>query len=207
MRVLLYIPIIHSEADLGTAVGWVREEYVKRYGQKKYEEHTKAISSMWEGIGEKLSQIKLDYEKVRIYQDGLPVCGKELEIVRQIMAMGSENHKMVLDLVEKGARLEGTEDPDLLLKEYQNLKRIKEIEDPAQRAEAIKRYNEQGRKLLIARDQYIAERIDMSLKEGEVGILFMGLLHEVDRHLPKDIKVKYVIARLPLQRGTESIMG
>lgn len=195
MRTLLYIPIIHTEADLGTAVGAVREEYIRQYGQKKYEEHTKAISIMWEGIGEKLSQIKLDYEKVRIYQDGLAVCGKELEIVRQIAAMGSENHKMILDLVEKGASLEGTEDPALLLKEYHHLKRIKEIEDPAQRAKAIKRYNEQGRKLLIARDQYIAGRIDMSLKEGEVGILFMGLLHEVDQYLPRDIKVRYVITR------------
>jgi hypothetical protein len=205
VRTLLYIPIIHTEADLGTAVGLVREEYIRKHGENKYEEHTKAISSMWERIREKLSQIELDYEKVRIYQDGLPVCGKELEIAREIAVLGSENHRIVLELVEKGARLEGTEDPELLLKEYNNLKKIKEKKDSTQGEKVTKSYARQGRKLLTARDKYIARRIDATLREGEMGILFMGLLHEVDRYLAKDIEIKYVIARLPFKRGTESI--
>jgi hypothetical protein len=37
--------------------------------------------------------------------------------------------------------------------------------------------------LLERRDQFIAERIADTLKDGEIGILFMGVLHHVEDRL------------------------
>ncbi|MEK7220546.1 MAG: hypothetical protein AAB253_05060, partial [candidate division NC10 bacterium] len=54
-------------------------------------------------------------------------------------------------------------------------------------------------RLLRQRDEFIGRRIDETLKEGEVGILFIGLMHRVDRFLAPDIEVQYLIHRLPFQ--------
>jgi len=43
--------------------------------------------------------------------------------------------------------------------------------------------------LLQRRDQFVAERINQTLKEGETGILFMGAHHKVLNFLPADIAV------------------
>lgn len=203
MRRLIYVPIVHTQADMGSLAPSLRREYETRYGHQKFQEHAKAIEGMWEGIRAKLANLHLDYAHVRVYQDGLPVCGKERQIVQEVAAAGSLNHRLLLDLIKQGARLEGTEDQHLLLKEYQNLKRVMEIKDEASRAEAVKRYAAQGKQLLKSRDRCIARRIDETLRPGETGLLFIGITHEVDRALPRDIKVSYLIARLPFRKATE----
>ncbi len=49
--------------------------------------------------------------------------------------------------------------------------------------------------LLQRRDQFIGQRINDTLKSGETGILFLGMLHSLERYLKQDVKVIY-----PLQR-------
>jgi hypothetical protein len=51
--------------------------------------------------------------------------------------------------------------------------------------------------LLEQRDRFIAERISETLGEDELGILFIGALHRVHRHLPTRVTVEY----LPIRRG------
>ena len=48
---------------------------------------------------------------------------------------------------------------------------------------------------------YIAERIDATLKAGETGIIFLGILHKIEGRLPEDIHVLYPINRPVDQRG------
>jgi len=43
--------------------------------------------------------------------------------------------------------------------------------------------------LLAKRDAFIAQRINQTLGEGEFGILFVGLLHNVHRGLLPDIEL------------------
>ena len=43
--------------------------------------------------------------------------------------------------------------------------------------------------LLNQRDEYIAQRIDETLKDNEMGILFLGLMHAIETRLAKDIFV------------------
>ncbi|MBU4561241.1 hypothetical protein L6386_04685 [bacterium] len=203
MRKLIYVPIIHTEADMGSLAGSLKEEYLKKFGKGRWQKQKGAVRDMWQGIKEKLKSLKLNYKKVRIYQDGLPVCGreKEKEIVRKVARAGSTNHGIILDLAEKGAKIEGTESAELLLKEYGCLRNIAQARELAKQERAIKRYEEAGRELLTKRDAYIAKRIDETLKEGETGILFMGIKHEVDKYLPKDIEISYLIHRLPFTRA------
>jgi len=37
-------------------------------------------------------------------------------------------------------------------------------------------------------------------EEGETGILFAGMAHQVDKYLPKDIHISYLIFRLPFSK-------
>ena len=46
--------------------------------------HHLKIDDLWIGIKERLNQKHLCYSLVKVYQDGLPVCGKELQIVQDI---------------------------------------------------------------------------------------------------------------------------
>jgi pheromone shutdown protein TraB len=49
--------------------------------------------------------------------------------------------------------------------------------------------------LLQRRDQFMAQRIHETLKSGETGILFLGMLHSLERYLNPDVKVIYPLHR------------
>ena len=110
--------------------------------------------------------------------------------------MGGKNHQLALNLVHQGATLVGTEDPALLIKEYQLIKSAtsgKRTEDNPN-----KRHN-----YMAERDAFIVRQIDRTLKDGETGILFLGMLHRVDEMLPTDIAVEYLIYHLPFKETLE----
>lgn len=202
MRELIYVPVIHTEVDMGTMLDLIKKEYLAKYGEEKWQQHLMAINSMWDGIREKIFNLNLPYKRTRIYQDGLPVCGKEIEIVREIAMKGSLNHKIILDLVMLGAKLEGTEDPDLLAQEYNNLKKLCQDANMKEKRSAMREYRRMAEELLLRRDKFIAKRIESTLAEDEIGILFMGLMHTVDKYLI-GIKISYLIHRLPFRESYE----
>ncbi len=185
-RRLIYVPIIHTEVDMGSLAEPLKKEYIQKYGARKWNQHLKKINDLWAGIEAHLLQNNLCCHKVKVYQDGLPVCGKELQIVRDIASRGGRNHQLLLKLIEKGATLVGTEDPALLMKEYQMIK------DAAARKDS-----EEGkaghRNFMAERDAFIARRIDETLHNGETAILFLGMLHKVDNKLPPDVVVEYLM--------------
>ena len=179
---------------MGSLAESLKKEYIKKYGIHKWEQHLKKINDLWTGIEERLNQRNLRYNQVKVYQDGLPVCGKELQIVQDIADSGGRNHQLLLKLIHEGATLMGTEDPALLIKEYQLIK------DAAARKGAEK--GTDGRSDYLAeRDAFIANRIDKTLKDGETGVLFLGMLHKVDEKLPSDIVIDYLIYHLPFKEA------
>jgi hypothetical protein len=198
MRRLKYVPIIHTGTDMGSMYGTLKTEYIKRYGEKKWEEHNHIIDDFWNGIRKKVLELNLEYPRTRLYQDGLPVCGKEMDIVQELVRMGSRNHQILMELIRLGAKLEGTEDPKLLLEEYAFLK---EASNDPDNQKSKKKHQRLAQNILEKRDSYIAERIDGTLKEGETGLLFIGITHRVNEKLPKDIGIEYVIYRLPFKEG------
>lgn len=202
-RRLIYIPILHTQQDMGSLALEAKEAFVGKFGQKLWRHHVRAIDEMWSGIKKHLSRLKLSHKSIFIYQDGLPVCGKELEILRHLAEQGSPNHRIVEGLVKKGATLVGTEDPNLLKQEYHWIKQILATNDNEQKKELLEEYGKVAPELLKKRDFFIKEKIIKTLPPGGVGLLFIGLLHRVDELLPTDIQVSYLIYRLPFRRGFE----
>jgi hypothetical protein len=173
----------------------VEDAYVRRLGRARWDAHLKSVEALWEEIRRGVSELHLDFERVRLYQDGLPVCGHEEQIVRELASQGSRNHRLLGDLIDRGARLMGTESPHLLLEEYQLNRRILGP-DAGATPRAIDVRGE-ARRLLEARDQFIASRIAETLQPGECGLVFLGMLHSLAGRLPSDIRV------IPLRPGAD----
>lgn len=187
-RRLISIPIIHSQADLGSAAGSLEKAYVRAHGRQAWSIHRRKVDEFWRRLGPRLEGMGLRWDKVRIYQDGLPVCGKEHDLVERIARQGSVNHRLILDLLERGAMLEGTEDPKLLLEEHRSIQALSRRwkQDPKSRLSP-----EESRlraRLLERRDAFIARRIGSTLLPGETGLLFIGAGHAPEKNLPKDIR-------------------
>ena len=201
MRKLLYVPIVHAEADLGSLLADAKRAFAARHGDAGWHRHAEAIDRFWRDLRRAVADLPLDYERTYVYQDGLPVCGREIEVVSALARRGSPNHELVLWLVERGAHLVGTESPDLLLEEYELLKsalgKPPDARTPAP-ASAGRPREERAAQLLAERDDFIRRRIDKTLPDAATGILFMGLLHRVEEGLAGDISVSHVINHLPL---------
>lgn len=157
-------------------------------GPMGWRERERAVDQLWQEIREGIDTLSLDYGRVRIYQDGLPVCGFEAKIVEELGGAGSLNHQLVLELVGRGATLMGTEDPQLLIQEYEMAKEPlpNELRLEEARAERLKRANH----LLHARDEFITRRINETLLDRETGILLLGAAHPMEQLRSTDIQVQ-----------------
>ena len=233
-RYLLHIPIIHSQAEMGSLSPTIQAMKVRKLGTKGWERNVSLIDGIWTQIDQTIDSWSLPYEKVRLYQDGLPVCGRELEIVSELAQAGSRNHQLLLRLRGRGAILMGTESADLLVREYRLIKQTLAAVGPATLARpepsgggqnssrrGVGRHccaaqefraeqqlcptgmaknfvgrrepsrQESSRSLLKRRDQAIAERINHTLRRGEIGLLFLGMLHSLEGWLARDIQVAH----------------
>jgi hypothetical protein len=188
-RRLIWIPIIHTEADLGNMAESVRNLYVRKMGRAKWAKHVADIDRLWRDIRARIEKMHLDYTKVRLYQDGLPVCGHEKQIVRDLARAGSRNHQLLADLMERGAAIMGTESPELLLEEYNLAREALVASGRRESPEAAARRGALGKAILEKRDRYIGARIAETLQPGETGVIFLGMLHSLAGRLPPDIEV------------------
>lgn len=193
MRKLIYIPIVHGAEDMGSIKDHVRRESMALLGREKWIRKEREIEKFWDVVEAELDALDLDYGKVRIYQDGLPSGGElGIKIVETAAASGSRNYRIIKKLIDKGATLEATESADLLLKEYTHIKAFVSAESMGEREDARHQCGKVMDELLEARDEFIAKRINESLKEGETGILFIGAIHKVEPRLPADIHVVHI---------------
>jgi len=191
LRKLIYIPIIHTLADMGALGESIRQATLRKLGEKGLKHKVNVINKMWTEIERAIEDLSLSYEKVRLYQDGLPVCGREVEIVTDLAKAGSRNHQLLLRLKERGATVVGTESSEFLIEEYQLIKQLLIEVEPFEMACFEARQKALSKSLLKKRDLYIAERINTTLCTGETGILFLGMLHSLENLLDKDIQVIY----------------
>lgn len=200
MRTLIYVPIVHSEVDLGSMGEEVRRRFQDAFGAEAWTRRYASVEAMWEGLRTRLFDLPLSWQLTRLYQDGLPVCGREPEIVRDLAAQGSRNHQLLAELMQRGATLMGTEDPEVMVAEYRRIQALVQAaqrRDPDAPAAVVEELQREGQALLRARDAFIARRIDTTLAEGETGILFLGLLHRVDELLDGKFDVRHLIHSLP----------
>jgi hypothetical protein len=203
-RKLVYIPIIHTLADMGTLGPSFERIKLSKLGRQGSRRHAGLVAKMWDDIERVVENLPVRAGQVRVYQDGLPVCGHEQQIVSQLAAAGNRNHRLLLRLQARGAVLMGTESPELLVEEYQLLTSALASGLARELARAEARQKPRRDALLERRDRYIAGRINTTLAAGETGILFLGMLHAVNRHLEPDIRVVYPLRSPPDRRGEGS---
>jgi hypothetical protein len=117
------------------------------------------------------------------------VCGYEEKIVETVARSGSRNHKLLLLLMSRGATLLGTESPELLVQEYESIRKVATAADPAIANHLAETQGEELRRLLEQRDLFIADRIDGTLSPGATGLIFLGMVHSLIGLLAPDIEV------------------
>lgn len=189
MRELIHYGIIHSYSEVG------------RPKEKAYLPREGLYQQLWDGINKELDKMYFrNFSKVRVYQDSIPkdsffyTYGDNWRIVNDLKDK-SQNMETLAKLLERGAIVEGTES-DLLLSLHGvfahkwNSIAIFCQKHPSLPKTWIKKVLD-GIDLLIIqeRDKQVAKTIRSTLEEGELGILFMGLDHEVYKYLPKDISI------------------
>lgn len=195
---LVYIPIIHTLADMGALGASIQSVKLSALGRQGLARNAAVVEKMWEEIERVVGNLRVSLGSVRVYQDGLPVCGHEQEIVSELAEAGSRNHRLLLSLQSRGAVLMGTESPELLVEEYQ----LASAALAAGRVSHAKMRRDRLRDTLLERrDRYVAARINRTLGAGETGILFMGMLHAVARYLDPDIKVVYPLGPPSTRQG------
>lgn len=193
MRRLIYVPIIHTSADLGSIAAALEKRGLLEFGQKDWESHKATVAKFWETLSSYFET--LEATGLKIYQDGM-VADEEVgrKIAEDGQKLGSENYQIILRLLEKGARLVKTEDFVVVKRERDHIVNILKMKG-IKKLVAIIKYKVDKRRLLAERDTFIARVINESLGEGETGILFLGAYHDVLPMLAKDISVKVLKER------------
>jgi hypothetical protein len=197
MRRLIFVPIIHTEADLGSLAEEIEERARAVLGDADWQKHKEAVTLYWQELydyweGQNIPGLK-------IFQDGMPLDGPLGEtIVKSMANNGSMNYKIIELLLEKGAKLIQTEDAELLKEEYFLTRDLTKSDPASISLQALSRYKARKNELLIARDIYIARKINEHLMDGETGVCFLGASHQIVSRLSDDIVSIPISISIPL---------
>lgn len=142
-----------------------------------------------EKTGQQQYMDEIESNKIRCSACGrtVQVSMKEalMKLVNDLIEAELPQYLLIEKLMERGAEIHGTESQQLLVAEHHmwsNAARGARV-DPQEAAT-----------LLQKRDEFIARRINETLPQNEIGILFIGKRHRVDKELQKlpDIRVIYL---------------
>lgn len=166
-RKLFFVPLIyHGESS--------DEEYVVRFN--KY----------WEQVARQITELTLKLGEVKkIYHELVVAAGEQG--LKDVKELDNPSYALLRGCMDKKGELEALEDEDLLT-EYMDWSRCMLIglQNPKVAMKIYEAYAEAGKK----RNEYIARKIDETLKADEIGIVLMRENHKVQ--FPADIQVFYV---------------
>jgi len=191
VRTLIYVPIIHTAADLGSMAKDISKRGISSLGEEVWTKHRQTVDGFWDAISGYFDS--LDVTGMKIYQDGMIGDGELGErIVQDTAKAGSKNYQLVSRLLERGAVLAKTEDFKLVKQEYDSLLAIIQAKSTIRKIMAFMRFKLLKNRLLNKRDAFIAKRINETLQTDEKGILFIGALHKIKKRLPKSITIREI---------------
>jgi hypothetical protein len=190
MRTLIYVPIIHSVADMGSLGEELKRKSVSGLGENLWQKHTDTVNGYWDAIESYFENIDRYIPGIKIYQDGMFVDGEiALKLISDGIKSGSKNSEIVSTLISRGAILIKTEDFKMVKDEYDGLQSVLKSKTNIKKLIHLLRYKISKPIFLRRRDRFIAATIDETLEPNETGILFIGAYHNVMERLPKDITV------------------
>jgi len=191
MKKLYLVPILHMSADMGSLASSLDETAKAEFGQEVWQKHKGTVSSFWDSIGQFFDAMNV--KGFKIYQDGMVANGADgLRIIREGISQGSKNYEIIGKLLQRGAVLVKTEDLILVKQEYAYIAKIAHSKSPKEKEVWALRYKVAQGRLQRQRDDFIAKRIEVTLGEGDTGILFIGAYHDILSRLPEDIQVAQV---------------
>lgn len=171
MRILYYIPVIHFNRKrlAGDSDGMDADALYSTLG------------SFWGLVEKHVSGLELSPPRTVIYQDSFPARDRTsaMALLEENVRSGSPQAHIVLGLARYGARIEKTDSVPRLLFHLACL-----------HSPRIPGLGLLGNAAMRLRERYMASRINKTLKEGDIGILFSGAaLRRFRKHLAPDIVV------------------
>ncbi|OGO07771.1 MAG: hypothetical protein A2Y92_01415 [Chloroflexi bacterium RBG_13_57_8] len=166
-RKLYFVPLVFGGRDLPA-------DYLEKF------------AVYWEQVKKQVAELTLKLGEVNhVYHELVAASGEEG--LKAVADLSEKSRAIVGDCLEKQARLEAVEDSDILT-EFMDWSRclIIGLQNPKVVTKVYDFYLDAGKK----RDEYIARKIDETLKENEIGLLLMRENHHVQ--FPPDIQVFYV---------------
>jgi hypothetical protein len=166
-RRLFFVPLVYC----------VREspaEYLKRFNR------------YWSQVEDQVSDLELKLGRVsKIYHELIPVSGEDG--IKAIKELNDKSYQIIKKRVDNGAQLEAAEESELLT-EFMDWSKC--LAAGLQNEKVFTRVYESYVEADKKRNEYISKHIDETLKENEIGVLFMRERHQVQ--FPTDIQVIYV---------------
>lgn len=188
MKTLLYVPIIHTSADLGSLAKAVAKRGIDAIGGEFWEKHAATVEKFWDVLSDYFAAIEA--AGMKMYQDGMPADGElGAKIVEECARAGSRNYELVAKLLKRGAVLIKTEDIELVKQERDMLVALTRAKSLFQKLAAYVKYKWVKDRLLAKRDAFIAKKIVQTLGAGQTGVLFIGAGHNIRKRLPPEIRV------------------
>jgi hypothetical protein len=166
-RKLFFVPLIFGSPE-------PLEGYVDKYNR------------YWEQVEKQLADLVTKLGEVkRIFHELIAEPGEAGNKVAG--ELNEKSHKIVQSCLEKKAQMEALEDSDMLM-EFMDWNRclLIGLQNPKVVSKVYEAYLEAAKK----RNEYIARKINETLKTDEIGLLFMRENHQVQ--FPPDIQVFYV---------------
>jgi len=167
-RKLYFVPLLYCEKE-------PQAEYLERFN--KY----------WDQVEDQISGLELKLRRVdKVYHELVSVGGEDG--VKLIKDLNDKSYQIIENRLDKGTQLEATEEAEILT-EFMDWSRclVLGLQNQKVFTKVYEYYTEASKK----RNEHIAKKIDETLKEGEVGILFMREGHQIQ--FPLDITVFYVV--------------
>ena len=136
----------------------------------------------WDQIGEQIENLETKLGKIaRVYHE--MVFNDDEEGLKMLEQLNPESFKTVKVKSEGGAKLHTTEDAELAMENMDWERCLMVAMGQKVRSQVIKFHMESNSK----RYQYIGQKIDETLKEGEIGLLFVREGHAIQ--FPQSIEV------------------
>jgi hypothetical protein len=179
------------EADLGSLASDVAKRGIASLGEEVWQKHMETVKSFWDSIARYFE--KLEVSGFKVYQGGMVADGEMgQKILEEGLKSGSRNFEIILKLIKRGAVLVKTEDFALVKKERDRLVKLTKARTRIGKLIAYLKYRLIKNELLRKRDEFIANRINGTLNQGETGIIFIGAYHNIKKRLPEDIQIKEI---------------
>ncbi len=147
------------------------------------EDYLSKIETYWRDVKNRIGDLQAKLGEInKIYHELIDVGGKKG--FEAIKSLNKKSYQITRTLSQKGAVLEAAEDGDLV-RESMDWARCLAIYPQSERA--LRKISQFYLEVMQKRDAYITKRIDDTLKDNEIGILFVRENNNLK--FPSDIEI------------------